>query len=155
MMEDSEAVKAALDRGTIVTDLNVKTKEEVFEALAVRLKEQGYIESVDLFLDALHDREKEGATGIGGHVAIPHGRSDTVKKNGIAIAVLHDEIAWESLDDTGAKVVVLFAVGATDAGSQEHLKLLSLLARRLAKADVVADLLKADNVDDVIAALTK
>ncbi|WEV69218.1 fructose PTS transporter subunit IIA [Bifidobacterium sp. ESL0775] len=145
----------ALDRGTIVTDFHATDKESVFRELSQRLHDCGYIESVDAFVEAIHEREAQGATGIGEHVAIPHGRSETVKKNGIAIAILHDEIEWESLDDTGAKVVVLFAVGADDAGSKRHLQLLSMLARKLGKEEVVSDLLKAGSVDDVIAALTK
>ncbi|WEV42140.1 fructose PTS transporter subunit IIA [Bifidobacterium sp. ESL0682] len=155
MTLDTTSLIEALDRGTIVTDFHATDKESVFRELSGRLQECGYIESVDAFIEAIKERETEGATGIGEHVAIPHGRSDTVKKNGIAIAILHDEIAWESLDNTGAKVVVLFAVGADDAGSKRHLQLLSMLARRLGKEAVVASLLKAKSVDDVIAALTQ
>ena len=99
-----------LDRNTILTDVKVETKEDVFRTLAERLFEQGYVSSVDDFLDALHKREEEGATGIGNHIAIPHGRSETVTRNGVAIAILDHEIEWESLDDTGAKLVVMFTV---------------------------------------------
>ncbi|MDF7665762.1 fructose PTS transporter subunit IIA [Bifidobacterium sp. ESL0745] len=149
------SLNEALDRGTIVTDFHADSKEAVFRELSQRLCDNGYIASVDEFVKAIYERETQGATGIGEHVAIPHGRSETVRKNGIAIAILHDEIEWESLDDTGAKVVVLFAVGADDAGSKRHLQLLSMLARKLGKEEVVSALLKAASVDDVITALTQ
>ena len=134
---DASSLNDVLDRNTILTNLNANAKDDVIDALARRLREHGYIASVDAFVDAVHEREKEGATGIGNHVAIPHGRSETVNKNGVAIAVLDREIEWESLDDTGAKVVVLFTVGASGDGANEHLRLLSLFARKMAKQEVI------------------
>ncbi|MSS13297.1 PTS sugar transporter subunit IIA [Bifidobacterium tsurumiense] len=141
-----------LDRSTILTDVHAENKEEVFNILIQRLFDQGYIGSIDEFTEAVHNREKEGATGIGGHIAIPHGRSETVTKNGVAIAILNYEIPWESLDDTGAKIVVLFTVGASGEGSNDHLRLLSLFARKMAKAEVVTALQQATSVDEVIEA---
>ena len=147
---DASSLNDVLDRNTILTNLNANAKDDVIDALARRLREHGYIASVDAFVDAVHEREKEGATGIGNHVAIPHGRSETVNKNGVAIAVLDREIEWESLDDTGAKVVVLFTVGASGDGANEHLRLLSLFARKMAKQEVIDALLKAGKIDEVI-----
>ena len=147
---DASSLNDVLDRNTILTNLNANAKDDVIDALARRLREHGYIASVDAFVDAVHEREKEGATGIGNHVAIPHGRSETVNKNGVAIAVLDHEIEWESLDDTGAKVVVLFTVGASGDGANEHLRLLSLFARNMAKQEIIDALLKAGTIDEVI-----
>lgn len=148
---DSLSLNAILDRNTILTDVKAKTKDDVIALLSQRLHEQGYIASVKDFVRAVNQREQEGATGIGEHVAIPHGRADTVTHNGVAIAVLDHEIRWESLDDTGAKVVVLLAVGADGEGSNEHLRILSLFARKLGKSKVIEALLRAETVDDVIA----
>lgn len=146
------SLSTVLDRNTIVTDLAAHSKDDVIASLTQLLLKQGHIEQQEAFVAAVHEREQEGATGIGGHVAIPHGRSDTVRKNGMAIAILRNEIPWESLDETGAKAVVLFTVGANDDGAQEHLKLLSMFARKLAKSQVVEALLHARSADDVIAA---
>ena len=147
---DASSLNDVLDRNTILTNLNANAKDDVIDALARRLREHGYIASVDAFVDAVHEREKEGATGIGNHVAIPHGRSETVNKNGVAIAVLDREIEGESLDETGAKGVVLFTVGASGDGANEHLRLLSLFARKMAKQEVIDALLKAGTIDEVI-----
>ena len=81
-----------LDRNTILTNVDASDKEEVFDVLSQRLYEQKYIDSVEAFKKAVHDREKEGVTGIGEHIAIPHGRSETVRRNGVAIAVLNHEM---------------------------------------------------------------
>lgn len=141
-----------IDKRTIVTDLKADNKDQVIKALAQKFYDAGYIESVDDYVKAVYDREKEGATGIGNHVAIPHGKSSTVKKNGVAIAILDHEVEWESLDDTGAKVVVLFDVGDDSEGAKKHLKMLSMFAKKLGKDSVINSLLNAHNVDDVVAA---
>lgn len=142
-----------IDKRTIITDLQADNKDQVIRALAKRFYEAGYIKSVDDYVQSVYDREKEGATGIGNHVAIPHGKSSTVKKNGVAIAILNHEVEWESLDDTGAKVVVLFDVGDDSEGAKTHLKMLAMFAKKLGKESVIENLLKAQSADDVIAAI--
>ncbi|KRM84028.1 PTS sugar transporter subunit IIA [Liquorilactobacillus vini] len=145
-----ESLENFLDKKTIIVNLAANTKDEVIKELAKRFYDEGYINSIDEFVAAVYEREKEGVTGIGNHVAIPHGKSSTVRENGVSIAILNHEIEWESLDDTGAKVVVLFDVGDGSNGSKEHLKMLSIFARKLGKKKVINSLLKAKTVDDVI-----
>ena len=83
-----------------------------------------------------------------------HGKSSSVNKVGIAIGVLKDEVEWPSLDDTGAKVVILLAVGEDSDNSKEHLKLLSLIARKLSNDEVIEQLLNSKNKTEVVAILS-
>ena len=149
---ETTTLAGGIDPKTIITNLKAETKDDVLRALANAFYQEGYIGDVDEFVKSVYEREAEGATGIGNHVAIPHGKSQTVKKNGVAIAILEHEIAWESLDDTGAKVVVLFDVGVDSEGAKEHLRMLSLFAKKLGKDSVIDALLKANSVDEVVAA---
>lgn len=144
------SIEKVIDKNTVITKLKAESKDDVIKALANAFYDTGYVKSAEDFVDAVYEREKEGATGIGNHVAIPHGKSSTVKKNGVAIAVLNHEVNWESLDDTGAKVVVMFAVGDDSEGAKEHLKMLSMFAKKLGKESVINSLLKAKDVNDVI-----
>ena len=149
---ETTTLAGVIDPKTIITNLKAETKDDVLRALANAFYQEGYIGDVDEFVKSVYEREAEGATGIGNHVSIPHGKSQTVKKNGVAIAILEHEIAWESLDDTGAKVVVLFDVGVDSEGAKEHLRMLSLFAKKLGKDSVIDALLKANSVDEVVAA---
>ena len=149
---ETTTLAGVIDPKTIITNLKAETKDDVLRALANAFYQEGYIGDVDEFVKSVYEREAKGATGIGNHVAIPHGKSQTVKKNGVAIAILEHEIAWESLDDTGAKVVVLFDVGVDSEGAKEHLRMLSLFAKKLGKDSVIDALLKANSVDEVVAA---
>ncbi|MDQ8287891.1 fructose PTS transporter subunit IIA [Enterococcus faecium] len=139
-----------IDPNTIKTNLAGTTKEEVLEELATILLENAYITDIKEFMKDIYAREKEGQTGIGNYIAIPHGKSASVKKIGVAIGVTAREIPWETLDGKGVKGIILFAVG--NDGAKTHLKLLSLFARKLGNDEVVEQLIKAKETKEVIAA---
>lgn len=127
-----------------------KDKDSVLRELADILKNADYIDDVNVFLKDIYKREEEGETGIGNYIAIPHGKSSTVKKVGVAIGILHNEIEWETLDGNGVKVVILFSVSDGIDGAMVHLRLLSKFAQKLGNDDVVNSLISAKNIEDVI-----
>lgn len=145
-------VTDVLNPNTILTHLKATSKDEVFQALSECFVKEGFIEDKDAFIKDVYEREAIGVTGIGNYIAIPHGRSETVKRPGVAIAILENEVEWESLDDTPAKVVILFAVGADNEGATEHLKLLAMFSKRLGDDAVVQNLFHANSVEDVVKA---
>lgn len=138
-----------IDPQTVLTHLKANDKKEALQEMTDTLAQAEYLKDTSTYLKDVYLREAEGATGIGGYIAIPHGKSEGVQKIGVSIAVLDHEIAWETLDDHGVRVIVLFAVGSDDASAQEHLKLLSLFARKLGRDSVVEALLEADTPVDV------
>ena len=140
-----------IDPKIVDTRLNVNNKSEVVTKLAQDLFTNGYIDDVSAFVDDVYLRELEGQTGIGG-IAIPHSKSKHVKKIGVAIGINKKEIPWETLDGKGVKVVILFAVGDDKESARDHLKLLSLFAKKLGREEVVSRLLDAKDTSDVIAA---
>ncbi|MEY8445445.1 fructose PTS transporter subunit IIA [Enterococcus ratti] len=147
-------VTTIIDPNTIKINLTGTTKEEVLEELATVLLKNGYINDLKEFMKAIYKREKAGHTGIGNYIAIPHGKSASVNKIGVAIGVTPYEISWETLDGKGVKGIILFAVGNDNEGAKNHLKLLSLFARKLGNDAVVEQLIKAKTPKDVITAFT-
>ncbi|OIM20771.1 PTS fructose transporter subunit IIA [Oenococcus oeni] len=142
----------ALDPRKIIVNSKSKNKEDVIKELTHLFFEYGDISSENDFLSDVYEREKEGPTGIGDLVAIPHGKGTSVIKPSIAIATLSNEIPWESLDDSGARIVILFAVTNDGEGSREHLKLLSEFAKKLGNEIVLEKLTKANTVSEIISA---
>lgn len=147
-------VTEVLNRKTIVTHLDVNDKAEALEKMAELFAEAGNVSDKEQYVKAVYAREAIGETGIGNYIAIPHGKSKAVVTPGVAIAVLDHEIEWESLDDTGAKVIILFAVGADNEAAEEHLRMLAAFSKSLGNDAVTNRLFAADTVDDVIAAFT-
>lgn len=144
-----------LNPQTIVTHLNVKSKAETLDAMAELFVKAGIVTNKEEYLKDVYAREEIGETGIGNHIAIPHGRSKSVAAPGAAVAVLEHEVEWESLDDTGAKVVILFAVGDDGDAANDHLRLLAMFSKRLGNDALVSKLMDADTVEDVIRIFTE
>ena len=88
------AVKEILDRQVIDLDMEAKSKDEVIRHLAGLLKKAGYIDDLEGYIKDVYLRESEGITGIGGHVAIPHGKSASVDKVGIAVGRTREMVEW-------------------------------------------------------------
>ena len=142
-------IKNVLDERIICNSLEAKDKEDALRQMSKMLEKTGYIDNKDAFLKDIFYRESLGCTGIGNGVAIPHGKSPSVTKVGIAIAKLTNEIKWETLDGNGVKVILLFAVGDKTEDAQDHLRLLAQVAGRLGKDKVVESLLKAESIEEI------
>jgi len=146
-------IKDIIDLNTVRTNLDVENKEEALQALSEVLLQNEYISDVNEFLKDIYEREEVGQTGIGNYIAIPHGKSNSVKKTGVAIGVTKKEIPWETLDGKGVKGVILFSVGKDNEGAQNHLKILSSFARKLGNDEIIEELLQAKAAEDVKIAL--
>lgn len=143
-------VADVLNRNAIVLDLAAADKAAVLDALAERLVADGSVTAKADFIADVYAREAEGKTGIGGGVAIPHGKSAAVAQTCVAVARLKDPIAWETLDGQPVNIIILFAVSLDDKG-MSFVKLMSQVARKLAHDETTLNLLAAKTVDDVVA----
>lgn len=138
-----------LDEKIICIDMPAKNKDEAITNLSQKLKDAGYIDDVKSFKTDIYYRESLGITGIGDYIAIPHGKSDSVEKIGVAIAKLENEIEWETLDDKGVRIVFLFAVSNNNEYAEKHLELLAEIASKLGNEQAVSNLLKAKSIEDI------
>ncbi|GGF29415.1 PTS 2-O-a-mannosyl-D-glycerate transporter subunit IIABC [Halobacillus andaensis] len=116
----------------IRTDQAFSTKEEAIRYLVDQLDQEGLLHSADDFYDAVMEREALSATGMEGGLAIPHGKSTSVKQAAFAAATLKTPIEdWESVDENNqVELVMLLAIPEDEAGST-HLNLLAELMTRI------------------------
>ncbi|WP_042352048.1 PTS fructose transporter subunit IIABC [Bacillus massiliigorillae] len=114
----------------IDTNLTGATQEEIIDEMISKLDQVGALHSKEAFKEAILNREKEGSTGIGMNIAIPHGKSQAVKKPSVVFGIKRDGVDWKSLDGTDAKLIFMIAVPESSAGN-EHLKILQMLSRQL------------------------
>lgn len=148
------AVKEILDKRVIDLDMSAKNKDEVIRHLAGLLQNAGYIEDLEGYIRDVYLRESEGITGIGSHVAIPHGKSDHVDKVGIAVGRTRDMIEWESYDGEPSKLFFLFAVPSDSEGAKDHLRLIAELAGKLGNDAIMGKLQHADTYEDLLEAFS-
>ena len=103
-----------------------------------------------LYADALA-REAKTSTGIPGGLAIPHCRSAAVTTPTLAVARLSRPVDFGSADGPADLV---FMIAAPEGADQDHLKILSKLARSLMKADFTASLRAASSADEIVTLVT-
>ena len=145
-------IKELLNQDCIVLHSDLKTKKEVFENLSHVLATIGNVSDEKDYVDALMYRETLSETGLGMGIAIPHGKSSSVKKASIAFMTLSTPISdWPSLDDQPIDVV--FQLAIPDDSNDLHIRMLSELARKLIHEDVVKALRNAQTPEDVYKAL--
>jgi fructose-specific phosphotransferase system IIA component len=134
-------------------DKKLGSKAEVFAYLTDQLYSADLISSREKFIEALYYRESLSETGIGDGIAIPHGKDVCVQQASIAFVRLHEPIAWESLDDKPIQYVFLLAIPMNGgAENTMHIQILSELARRLIRKDVIQQVEKAKTFSEFLKA---
>ncbi|WP_104043336.1 PTS fructose transporter subunit IIABC [Arthrobacter sp. ZGTC412] len=122
--------------------------QDVIRHLASKVAATGRAsEAEGLFADAFA-REQKTATGIPGGIAIPHCRSAAVIEPTLAMARLNPKVDFGAKDGPAD---LIFFIAAPDGADQEHLKLLSKLARSLIKKDFTAALRNASSREEIVA----
>jgi fructose-specific phosphotransferase system IIA component len=101
-------------------------KEEVFEELIDLLLRERLIGDRRAAYSAILEREKKQSTGIGYGVAIPHGKSGTVKQLCAALGISKSGVEYESLD--GEPVQVVFMLLAEENKPGPHVMALAQIA---------------------------
>jgi PTS system fructose-specific IIA component len=148
------AVIEILDQRVIDFNIEAKNKDEVLRHLAGLLKNAGYIDDQEEYLKDVYVREAEGVTGIGSHVAIPHGKSSSVSRVGIAVGRTSQMIEWESYDGEPSDLFFLFAVPSDHEGAADHLRLISELAGKLGNTTTMKKLQTAKCYEELLEAFS-
>ena len=131
-------------------DLNGKAtgKTDVLNQCVDLMAKSGKIADVEKYRKGVFAREDEGTTGIGMGIAIPHCKSDAVKKAGLAAMVVKNGVDFESLDGTPAKIIFLIAAPNTE--DNVHLQVLSKLSVMLMDEHFTNSLINANSVDEFL-----
>jgi PTS system IIA component len=145
-------IKDILDEKMMVFDLKATTKEEVLKELVSILKKNGVIDDEEGFLNIVKKREEEFSTGIGYGIAIPHGKSDLVKKPSVVFGKSKKGVDYNSMD--GKPAYIFFLIAVPENSDDLHLKVLAELSRSLMHEEVRKMLEKASTPEDVIKSFT-
>ena len=99
-------------------------------------------------LQVVLNRETSGSTGLGGSVALPHGKSTEVERPILLMALSKAGVDFDSLDGKPVKLFVLL-LSPKEGDGGEHLQLLASLGRLLKSGSVVAEILSSADADGV------
>ena len=124
-------INEILSPKAVSADLKSTTKEDVIAELVGLLVQAGGIEKKhkNKIIEILMAREALGSTAIGQGIAIPHGKSETVKKLIGCLGISKQGINFDSLDGEPAYIFFLLVAPVDSAGP--HLKALARISRLL------------------------
>lgn len=144
------ALSQLIPPGGVSADLNASSRKQALHALCELAQRTLHIPSRPL-LDAVMDRERLGATGVGDGVAIPHARTDLVDRVcGVFVRLKH-AVDFDAPDGRPADLIFLL-IAPEDAGG-EHLKALAQVSRLFRRQDIRQALRAAPDTDAVAAIL--
>ena len=93
-------------------------RDEAIRQLAMRLEALSKITDAEAFLVDVFQRESLGPTALGEGLAVPHGKSATVKEAAFAVATLCEPLEWEGVDGPEeVTLIFLLAIPPAEAGS--------------------------------------
>lgn len=124
------------------------SKKEIIERMTDLMEKSGNLNNADEYKAAVYAREEEGTTGIGEGIAIPHGKTEAVRKPGLAAMVVPEGVDYDSLD--GEPVYLLFLIAAPNTEDNVHLEVLSRLSMLLMDEDFREKLKKAKSAEEFL-----
>src|SRR3990167_4245917 len=122
-------ISEILDKRAIKIGLTSMTKEDTLKELVGVLAKVEDIGDPKSIVKALIERENLGSTGIGQGIAIPHGKTDKVKRLVAVLGISKSGVNFDALD--GEPVYIFFLLVAPKATAGPHLKALAQISRLL------------------------
>ena len=141
-----------LTPNAVIANLHATSKKQALQELAKRAAELvGEHERV--IFDVLLERERLGTTGVGGGIAIPHGKLPRLPRLVGVFARLEKPVDFESIDEQ--PVDLIFMLLAPASAGADHLKALARVSRLLRDRKICEKLRGSDTADALYALLTE
>lgn len=121
-------IKDFLSRDCTRSAVPCTSKKRAIELISELAAQRLGLDAQELF-ERLLAREKMGSTGIGGAIAIPHGRIPDGHPLTAVFLTLEQPIPFDAIDNQ--PVDVLFALLVPESECKTHLGTLSLIASKL------------------------
>lgn len=143
-----------INENLIDLNLSATDKKSAILQLARLADKEKRLTDIDAYVHDVLEREKEYTTGIGGGIAIPHAKSQSVKEAVIVFGRFPSGIEWNAADEKPVNMIFLLGVPNENIGNL-HLKILSQLARKIVNEDFLAILRSADSKEAIIHCLSE
>lgn len=132
---------------SICTDLKSNGKLDVLAELGELLSKQAQHAGAESITKTLVERERLATTGVGGGIAIPHGKLENAKKITAAVGISKTGVPFDALD--GEPVKIFVALLAPLASSGEHLRALARISRLLKDPESRVRFLEAADAQEI------
>ncbi|MCK5850231.1 MAG: cation:proton antiporter [Kiritimatiellae bacterium] len=116
-------------RKALIPDMKGDDKFKIIDELLSSLVASGDVLDLELARKAVLVREESMSTGMQYGMAIPHGRTDAVKRLVCAVGIKHDGVDFDSLDGLPARIIVLTLSPKSVAAP--HMQFMSMISNIL------------------------
>lgn len=137
-----------LSNDNVIIPLKSHEKQKIIEEMVDHLFLMKKIGNRDRILKAILDREHVMSTGVGDHVAIPHGKADGVRDIVASLGITDTDVDFHSIDNKPVRLIFLL-VGPPDK-TGPHLKALSRISRLMHREEFRSRLLKSKSAEEVM-----
>ena len=136
-----------LEREAILMDLKSRDKIGILNELVVPAAHITGFDPNDM-VRVLMERERLGSTGIGGGIAIPHGKLKDLERLVLGFGLSRQGVEFESMD--GLPAHLFFLLITPEHATDLHLKLLARISRLLKKDSLNEVMIQARRADEII-----
>lgn len=136
----------------ILLNQQAATKEEALRTISDAAARLGIADDADAVYAAFLAREEIDKTGMVDGFAVPHCKTDAVKRAAVIIFKNAQPVEWPSLDDKPVDIAMALLIPDSEAGTT-HLRLLSKAAMLLMDDNFKSKLRESDDAADLAATL--
>ena len=146
-------LKTVLSAETISLHLKGSTKEEIINELLDIMVAAKKIKDRASAYAAVIDRERKMSTGMKHGIAIPHGKSATIKDLVACIGISDKAIDFDSLDHEPCRIFIMTLSPVEKTGP--HLQFLAEVSLLFKSSEKRLEILNADSADAVMKILSE
>ena len=139
-------ISALLSPKSIFLDIEVTSKKKLLELIANIIAERARLPESTIF-SSLLNRERLGSTGLGSGFAVPHARLEQLEDTLGYFFRLKEAVNFEAPD--GQPVDLVFTIVIPEQATEQHLVILSSLARIFSNEQVCNAIREADSKDEI------
>lgn len=136
----------------IIGDLRATDKNGVLQELTTLLAEISEVSQEEM-VRVLLERERLGSTGIGGGIAIPHGKMKSLSSLLMGFGRSRKGVDFDAMD--GKRTHLFFLLLAPEDSAGGHLKMLARISRLLKNSVFKERLMNAEDWRELYAAIEK
>jgi len=139
-------ISALLSPQCIFLDTEISSKKKLLELIANVVADRTEFSESSIFTNLLN-RERLGSTALGQGFAVPHARLTDLDRTLACFFRLKDAVNFEAPDNRPVDLV--FAIIIPEEATDEHLVILSSLARIFSSENVCEEIRKATSKDEI------
>ena len=146
-------LKTVLSKDSISLHLKGTNKEEIINELLDILVAAQKIENREAAFTAIMDREQKMSTGMKHGIAIPHGKSSTIKDLVACIGVSENPVEFDALDHQPCRIFIMTLSPVEKTGP--HLQFLAEISLLFKNGEKRQEILQATSADEVLKILSE